>query len=207
MSFKKTTQNIGKKTKTKQNPQHSTELRITCWVSQAFHSAPLAPCSLSFEQTQLRPRGSVGPGGEAVPRPGGCAALRAPRVPAGQRAAARGGAAGHRGEVNLVIGLVREPAGVAGLVAALAVGRVLRVGRRAEGPREARLRARAAGGAGPAQQHGRARLVQTHEPPLRLHESTDKRASEKMSHNWDFLLRFLAPIPPECFSQGFPRAV
>lgn len=109
-----------------------------------------------------------------------------PQVTAGQRAAAGRGGTRHGGEVDLIVGLMRKPSGVASLVAPFAVGRMLHVGHYTEGHLEVGL---LAGGAVLAEQHRGAGLVQTHrlhKPPLGLWKCTEKRASEKLSHNLNF---------------------
>lgn len=144
------------------------------------------PSNRHTERVRRGP-GSLGHGGVALQSGGGSseqqrglgavtAGGRAPhaRVPAGQGAAARGGGTRHGGQMDLVVGLVGKPPGVASLVAALAVGRVLRVSRGSEGA----LEAGGAGGAVPAEQHRGAGLVQTHrphKPPLRLWKHREKK--------------------------------
>lgn len=118
--------------------------------------------------------------GSGEPQGGPCTAAgpaHCGAVTAGQGAAARRGGPGLQGQVDLVVGLVGEAPGVAGLVAALAVGRVLGV----EGAGEAGL---GAGGSVLAQQHGGARLVQTHRPrPPALRLQHTQGCSEKLRHN------------------------
>lgn len=114
------------------------------------------------------------------------------QVTAYERTGSGRGGTCHRGEVYLIVGLVRKPSRVTSLVASFAVGRMLRIDNNTEWHLEIRLLARRAGGVIVADQHSGAWLIQTHrldKSSLRLHKKQREKgcsASEKLSHDLKF---------------------
>lgn len=114
------------------------------------------------------------------------------RVTACKRTGSGRRGACHRGEVYLVVGLMRKSSRVTSLMASFTVGWMLRIGNNTERHVEIRLLAGRAGGVILTDQHSGAWLVQTHcldKSSLRLHKKQREKgcsASEKLSHNLNF---------------------
>lgn len=114
------------------------------------------------------------------------------QVTAYKRTGSERGGTCHRGDVYLIVGLMRKSSRVTGLVASFAVGWMLRISNNTEWHLEIRLLARRAGGVILTDQHSGTWLVQTHrldKPSLRLHKKQREKgcsACEKLSYNLNF---------------------